>query len=175
MIQRAIALKRAWDSGIQVPFALIRLTFCRVSSSWPKWHSSTFVTLWSEAHLSLGASLWCVWFYCTCLLTKTEKRSEQWFLPLFSSLDLFCSVLSQYGVHSFPILVVHNRTSRVRYHGSRTLENFVSFYQNYTGEQFNWGWFPYIEVPAALLEMLNWTGLLRVGRENFVCLHSMFT
>ncbi|KAH8949790.1 hypothetical protein BDL97_10G049700 [Sphagnum fallax] len=43
------------------------------------------------------------------------------------------SVLSQYGVHSFPIVFVHNRTSRVRYHGSRTLEDFVYFYQNYTG------------------------------------------
>jgi thiol-disulfide isomerase/thioredoxin len=43
------------------------------------------------------------------------------------------SVLSQYGVHSFPIIFVHNRTSRVRYHGSRTLEDFIYFYQNYTG------------------------------------------
>ncbi|KAH9549951.1 hypothetical protein CY35_10G046900 [Sphagnum magellanicum] len=43
------------------------------------------------------------------------------------------SVLSQYGVHSFPVVFVHNRTSRVRYHGSRTLEDFVYFYQNYTG------------------------------------------
>jgi thiol-disulfide isomerase/thioredoxin len=43
------------------------------------------------------------------------------------------SVLSYYGVHSFPIVFMHNRTSRVRYYGSRTLEAFTYFYQNYTG------------------------------------------
>jgi hypothetical protein len=51
----------------------------------------------------------------------------------FCALCLVGSVLSQYGVHSFPVVFVHNRTSRVRYHGSRTLEDFVYFYQNYTG------------------------------------------
>jgi thiol-disulfide isomerase/thioredoxin len=45
------------------------------------------------------------------------------------------SVLSYYGVHSFPIVFMHNRTSRVRYYGSRTLEAFTYFYQNYTGEE----------------------------------------
>jgi hypothetical protein len=49
------------------------------------------------------------------------------------SLCLVCSVLSYYGVHSFPIVFMHNRTSRVRYYGSRTLEAFTYFYQNYTG------------------------------------------
>lgn len=43
------------------------------------------------------------------------------------------SVLSQYGVHSFPILFMHNRTARVRYYGSRNLEYLIRFYQNYTG------------------------------------------
>jgi hypothetical protein len=55
------------------------------------------------------------------------------------SLCLVCSVLSYYGVHSFPIVFMHNRTSRVRYYGSRTLEAFTYFYQNYTGEEHeNW-------------------------------------
>jgi hypothetical protein len=53
----------------------------------------------------------------------------------FCALCLVGSVLSQYGVHSFPVIFVHNKTSRVRYHGSRTLEDFVYFYQNYTGKQ----------------------------------------
>ncbi|KAG0580882.1 hypothetical protein KC19_4G207400 [Ceratodon purpureus] len=43
------------------------------------------------------------------------------------------SVLSQYGVHSFPILFMHNRTARVRYYGPRNLEYLIRFYQNYTG------------------------------------------
>jgi thiol-disulfide isomerase/thioredoxin len=43
------------------------------------------------------------------------------------------SVLSQYGVHSFPILFMHNRTARVRYYGPRNLEYLKRFYQNYTG------------------------------------------
>lgn len=47
----------------------------------------------------------------------------------------FGSVLSQYGVHSFPILFIHNRTARVRYYGPRNLEYLKRFYQNYTGTE----------------------------------------
>jgi hypothetical protein len=56
------------------------------------------------------------------------------------TLSIFCtrfgSVLSQYGVHSFPILFMHNRTARVRYYGPRNLEYLKRFYQNYTGKEF---------------------------------------
>lgn len=48
----------------------------------------------------------------------------------------FGSVLSQYGVHSFPVLFMHNRTARVRYYGPRQLESLILFYQNYTGTYF---------------------------------------
>ncbi|XP_024372249.1 5'-adenylylsulfate reductase-like 3 [Physcomitrium patens] len=49
------------------------------------------------------------------------------------------SVLSQYGVHSFPVLFMHNRTARVRYYGPRQLESLILFYQNYTGLKANEG------------------------------------
>lgn len=43
------------------------------------------------------------------------------------------SVLSRYGVHSFPALFLQNQTSRVRYHGSRKLDSILHFYENITG------------------------------------------
>lgn len=43
------------------------------------------------------------------------------------------SVLSRYGVHSFPALFLQNQTSRVRYHGSRKLDSIIHFYENITG------------------------------------------
>lgn len=45
------------------------------------------------------------------------------------------SVLSRYGVHGFPTLFLLNSNSsmRVRYHGSRSLSSFVSFYREVTG------------------------------------------
>ncbi|CAL1388961.1 unnamed protein product [Linum trigynum] len=43
------------------------------------------------------------------------------------------SMLSKYGVHGFPALVLLNSTMRVRYHGSRTLGSLVNFYSDVTG------------------------------------------
>lgn len=43
------------------------------------------------------------------------------------------SVLSRYGVHSFPALFLQNQTLRVRYHGSRKLDSIIHFYENITG------------------------------------------
>lgn len=43
------------------------------------------------------------------------------------------SVLSRYGVHSFPSLFLQNQTMRVRYTGSRKLESLIAFYRNITG------------------------------------------
>ncbi|CAI0447833.1 unnamed protein product [Linum tenue] len=43
------------------------------------------------------------------------------------------SMLSKYGVHGFPTLVLLNSTMRVRYHGSRTLGSLVNFYSDVTG------------------------------------------
>jgi len=43
------------------------------------------------------------------------------------------SILLQFGIHSFPVLAMHNSTSRVRYYGPRALEILIFFYQNYTG------------------------------------------
>ncbi|XP_077224039.1 APR-like 4 [Tasmannia lanceolata] len=43
------------------------------------------------------------------------------------------SILSRYGVHGFPTLFLMNSTTRVRYHGSRTLDSLVLFYNQVTG------------------------------------------
>lgn len=43
------------------------------------------------------------------------------------------SSLSQFGLHSFPALFIHNKTHRVRYYGARTVESITQFYRNITG------------------------------------------
>ncbi|XP_076954577.1 5'-adenylylsulfate reductase-like 4 [Bidens hawaiensis] len=43
------------------------------------------------------------------------------------------SILSKYGVHGFPTLIILNTTMRVRYHGSPTLDSLIHFYTNVTG------------------------------------------
>ncbi|XP_072956774.1 5'-adenylylsulfate reductase-like 5 [Typha angustifolia] len=43
------------------------------------------------------------------------------------------SVLSRYGVHSFPAIVLANGASMVRYHGPKDLSSLVNFYRETTG------------------------------------------
>ncbi|XAR71231.1 hypothetical protein NMG60_11028399 [Bertholletia excelsa] len=43
------------------------------------------------------------------------------------------SVLSRYGIHSFPSILIVNQTARVRYHGPKDLSSFVNFYKKNTG------------------------------------------
>ncbi|KAI3460037.1 hypothetical protein Pfo_016700 [Paulownia fortunei] len=43
------------------------------------------------------------------------------------------SILSKYGVHGFPTLILLNSTMRMRYQGSRTLDSLISFYDEFTG------------------------------------------
>ncbi|KAK6130666.1 hypothetical protein DH2020_035641 [Rehmannia glutinosa] len=43
------------------------------------------------------------------------------------------SILSKYGVHGFPTLILLNSTMRMRYQGSRTLDSLISFYEEFTG------------------------------------------
>ncbi|KAL7127749.1 hypothetical protein ABFS83_14G272200 [Erythranthe nasuta] len=43
------------------------------------------------------------------------------------------SILSKYGVHGFPTLLLLNSTMRMRYQGSRTLDSLISFYNEFTG------------------------------------------
>ncbi|CAL9098785.1 unnamed protein product [Musa textilis] len=43
------------------------------------------------------------------------------------------SVLSRNGIHSFPAIMLINRTSRVRYHGPKDLNSLVHFYKKSTG------------------------------------------
>ncbi|CAN6719910.1 unnamed protein product [Malus baccata var. baccata] len=43
------------------------------------------------------------------------------------------SVFSRYGIHSFPSILIVNQTSRVRYHGPKSLSLLAQFYQKTTG------------------------------------------
>ncbi|PSS33701.1 5'-adenylylsulfate reductase-like [Actinidia chinensis var. chinensis] len=43
------------------------------------------------------------------------------------------SVLSRYGIHSLPSMLIVNQTARVRYHGPKDLTSFVLFYKRTTG------------------------------------------
>lgn len=43
------------------------------------------------------------------------------------------SLLSRYGIHSVPSIVLVNETSRMRYHGPKNLASLVEFYQRVTG------------------------------------------
>eukprot|EP00249_Psilotum_nudum_P012667 c23909_g2_i1 orf=1-1002(-) len=45
------------------------------------------------------------------------------------------SGLSQYGVHSFPSLILHNKKLKIRYYGPRTVEALAQFYKDVTGLQ----------------------------------------
>lgn len=45
------------------------------------------------------------------------------------------SIFSRYGVHSFPTLLVSNKTERIRYRGSKDLDSLVCFYREFTGEE----------------------------------------
>uniref|UniRef100_A0A7N0V1P4 Thioredoxin domain-containing protein n=1 Tax=Kalanchoe fedtschenkoi TaxID=63787 RepID=A0A7N0V1P4_KALFE len=43
------------------------------------------------------------------------------------------SVLSRYGVHSFPAILIVNHSSSVRYHGARDLSSIIHFYKKTAG------------------------------------------
>lgn len=45
------------------------------------------------------------------------------------------SAYSYYGVHSFPVLLLHNKTVKVRYQGPRSYEAIARFYKEYSGFQ----------------------------------------
>ncbi|XP_010036228.1 5'-adenylylsulfate reductase-like 5 [Eucalyptus grandis] len=47
--------------------------------------------------------------------------------------SVFPSVLSRYGIHSVPSILVINQTSMVKYHGPKTLLSLVRFYERNTG------------------------------------------
>ncbi|KAJ4823854.1 hypothetical protein Tsubulata_018146 [Turnera subulata] len=43
------------------------------------------------------------------------------------------SIFSMYGIHSLPSILLVNETSKVRYHGPKTLQSLVQFYKENTG------------------------------------------
>lgn len=46
----------------------------------------------------------------------------------------YFSVLSKYGVHSFPSILLVNGTSRIRYRGQKDMLSLVHFYNRITGK-----------------------------------------
>ncbi|XP_072952872.1 5'-adenylylsulfate reductase-like 3 isoform X1 [Typha angustifolia] len=83
-----------------------------------------------------------VLFYASwCPFSKNFKPNFQRLSSLFPTIRHFAfeesvirpSILSRYGVHGFPTLFLLNSTMRARYHGSRTINSLVSFYDDVTG------------------------------------------
>ncbi|OAY70263.1 5'-adenylylsulfate reductase-like 3 [Ananas comosus] len=86
--------------------------------------------------------MWPVLFYASwCPFSKICMPNFQSLSLLFPSIRHFAfeesvirpSILSRYGVHGFPTLFLLNSTMRVRYHGARTINSLVAFYNDVTG------------------------------------------
>ncbi|CAN1345805.1 5'-adenylylsulfate reductase-like 4 [Linum perenne] len=83
-----------------------------------------------------------VFFYAAwCPFSKAFKPKFPLLASLYPSIPHIAveesairpSMLSKYGVHGFPTLLLLNSTMRVRYHGSRTLSSLVTFYNDVAG------------------------------------------
>ncbi|KAI3465152.1 hypothetical protein Pfo_021815 [Paulownia fortunei] len=81
-------------------------------------------------------------FYSSwCPFSGTFRPSFSILSSIFPSIPHFAieesavrpSILSKYGVHGFPTLILLNSTMRMRYQGSRTLDSLISFYGDVTG------------------------------------------
>ncbi|KAJ7564856.1 hypothetical protein O6H91_02G036700 [Diphasiastrum complanatum] len=90
---------------------------------------------------SNGTSMMVLFYADWCPFSKELRPTYDVLSSLFPSIyhvavegtTLRPSVLSKYGVHSFPLLFLHDKASRERYHGSRKLEDLVIFLENTTG------------------------------------------
>lgn len=74
-------------------------------------------------------NLCCIKIYMICFLSMMIGF-------LFDISHMPCSVFSRYGIHSFPAILLANRTVMVRYRGSKDLNSLVSFYKRTTGDSF---------------------------------------
>ncbi|KAJ7958999.1 5-adenylylsulfate reductase-like protein [Quillaja saponaria] len=83
-----------------------------------------------------------VLFYASwCPFSRTFGPNFSILSSLYHSIPHFAieesairpSILSKYGVHGFPTLFILNSSTRVRYHGSRTLGSLVAFYNDVAG------------------------------------------
>ncbi|WOL19936.1 hypothetical protein Cni_G28738 [Canna indica] len=81
-------------------------------------------------------------FYASwCPFSKICRPNFQMLSDLFPAIPHLAieesvirpSILSRYGVHGFPTLLLLNSTIRVRYRGPRTMSSLVSFYNHVTG------------------------------------------
>ncbi|KAJ3695819.1 hypothetical protein LUZ60_001196 [Juncus effusus] len=82
-----------------------------------------------------------VLFYASwCPFSKICKPNFKKLSNLFPSIRHFAfeeslirpSILSRYGVHGFPTLFLINSTMRIRYHGPRTINALLTFYNDVT-------------------------------------------
>ncbi|KAL0917074.1 hypothetical protein M5K25_012115 [Dendrobium thyrsiflorum] len=83
-----------------------------------------------------------VLFYASwCPFSKTSLPIFNSMVSLFPNIPHFAfeesvirpSILSRYGVHGFPTLLLLHSSMRVRYHGSRSISSLTAFYSNVTG------------------------------------------
>ncbi|KAF8406022.1 hypothetical protein HHK36_008102 [Tetracentron sinense] len=83
-----------------------------------------------------------VLFYASwCPFSRTCRPTFTLLSSLYPSIRHFAieesairpSILSRYGVHGFPTIFLLNSTTRLHYHGSRTLNSLVGFYSDVTG------------------------------------------
>lgn len=90
---------------------------------------------YSDAHMAvLFHASWCPFSKsCRSLFDDLSSMFPVIYHVAVEESVVMPSVLSRNGVHSFPSLFLQNRTSRVRYHGSRDLDSLVHFYKKNTG------------------------------------------
>ncbi|XP_020579038.1 5'-adenylylsulfate reductase-like 5 isoform X2 [Phalaenopsis equestris] len=94
------------------------------------------------AHVEDGAYFSVLFYASWCPFSQNIKPSfdalssmfpQIWHLKVEES-SAMPSVFSRYGIHSFPSILLANRTSRIRYHGSKDLNSLAHFYRQTTGQ-----------------------------------------
>ncbi|KAF8411445.1 hypothetical protein HHK36_003996 [Tetracentron sinense] len=123
------ALGLSQDSDGHIPFAFVKGDEILLQRALNLVHRNS-----NEYVSVLFYASWCP-FSRTCRPTFTILSS------LFASIRHFAieesairpSILLRYGVHGFPTFFLINSTTRIRYHGSRTLNSLTAFYSDVTG------------------------------------------
>lgn len=94
------------------------------------------------AHVKDGAYFSLLFYASWCPFSRNIKPTfdalssmfpQIWHLTIEES-SAMPSVFSRYGIHSFPSILLANRTAGIRYHGSKDLDSLAHFYSQTTGQ-----------------------------------------
>ncbi|KAL0925913.1 hypothetical protein M5K25_004289 [Dendrobium thyrsiflorum] len=94
------------------------------------------------AHVKDGAYFSVLFHASWCPFSRNVKTTfdalssmfpQIWHLTVEES-SAMPSVFSRYGIHSFPSILLANRTAWIRYHGSKDLDSLAHFYRQTTGQ-----------------------------------------